>query len=183
MCAVARAWLVSLLVLSVSATVSAQQSPSTSVALAKELAAAMDAAKLDSVGARDPASPDRFFGALYFPGTQLLVVAAKYAAPLAMTEQIAKKNYRDVYLDLSSASVAGTKMFIEDLGANGVIAKPETNQPFDTYEAPDGKRTAFDGEWKQQQLSEEDYLKTFAAVDAAYSAMLRALIAQVKTQS
>jgi len=180
MSAVARPWLVLVLVLSVSATAAAQPQLSSSAALAKELSAALDAAKLDSLGAKDPESPDRFFGALYFPGAQLLVVAARYAAPLAMTEQIAKKNYRDVYLDLSSASVAGSKMFVEDLGADGLIAKPETNQPFDTYEAPDGKRTAFDGDWKKQQLSEQDYVKTYTAADAAYTTMLRALIAQAK---
>jgi hypothetical protein len=181
MCAVARPWLLSMLLLSAAAPTFAQQS--TSAALAKELSAAMGAAKLDSLGAKDPGSPDRFFGVLYFPGAQLLVVAARYAAPLAMIEQIAKQNYRDVYLDLSSASVAGTKMFIEDLGADGIIAKPETNQPFDTYEAPDGKRTAFDGEWKKQQLSEEDYMKAFTAADAAYSVMLKALIEQTKKPS
>jgi len=181
MFAVARAWLVAVLVLSVSATASAQ--PSTSSALAKELTAALDAAKLESIGAKDPASPDQFVGVLYFPGAQLLVVSAKYAAPLAMIEQIAKKNYRDVYLDLSSASVAGTKVFVEDLGADGLVAKPETNQAFDTYEAADGKRTAFDADWKKQQLAEDAYLKIFAAADAAYSTMLRALIAQAKKPS
>ena len=181
MSAVARAWLVAVLVLSVSATAWAQ--PSTSSALAKELSAALDAAKLDSIGAKDPASPDQFVGALYFAGAQLLVVSAKYAAPLAMIEQITKKNYRDVYLDLSSASVAGTKVFVEDLGADGLIAKPATNQAFDAYEAASGKRTAFDGDWKKQQLSEDEYQKTFAAADAAYSAMLRALIAQAKKPS
>jgi len=178
MCAVARVCLAGALVLSVCAAASAQGSKS--AALAKELSAALDAAKLDSIGAKDHVNPEQFVGALYFPGAQLLVVSAKYAAPLAMTEQLAKKNYRDVYLDLSSASVAGSKIFVEDLGGDGLAAKPGDNQPFDTYEAAGGKRTAFDGDWKKQQLSEADYMKTFADADAAYSEMLQALIAQAK---
>lgn len=51
------------------AVVSAQESKSSS--LAKQLAAALDAGKLDSIAAKDPASPDVFAAALYFPGMQL----------------------------------------------------------------------------------------------------------------
>jgi hypothetical protein len=181
MSAVTRVCLAGVLALSVSAAVSAQESKS--AALAKELSTALDAAKLESIAAKDPASPDQFVGALYFSGVQLLVVSAKYAAPAAMGDQIAKKNFREVYLDLSSASVPGSKVFVSDLGANGLIAKPEDNQPFDTYEAADGKRTAFDGDWKGQQLSEDDYMKAFAAADTAYSEMLKALIAEAKKSS
>jgi hypothetical protein len=180
MSAVARVWLAGVLALTVSATALAQESKS--AALAKELSTALDAAKLDSIAAKDPAKPDEFYGALYFPGTQLLVVAAQYAAPLALNDRIAKKDYREAYLDLSSASVPGSKIFIEDLGANGLIAKPRDNEAFDAYESA-GKRISFDGEWKKQQISEEDYMKAFAAADERYSQVLAALIAQAKKAS
>ena len=62
MCAVARVWLAGALVLSVCGAASAQESKS--AALAKELAAALDAAKLDSIGAKDPVKPEQFVGAL-----------------------------------------------------------------------------------------------------------------------
>src|SRR5262245_18229028 len=52
-----------------------------SAAAAKELAAALDAAKLDAIAAVDPADPTVYCAALYFPGSQILVVSAKYAAP------------------------------------------------------------------------------------------------------
>jgi hypothetical protein len=178
--AVARVWLAGVFAVAVSATALAQDSKS--AALAKELSAALDSGKLDAIAAKDPAKPDVFFGALYFPGTQLLVVAAQYAAPLAMNERIAKKDYREAYLDLSSASVAGSKVFIEDLGANGLVARPKENEPFDGYDAG-GKRISFDGDWKKQQLSEEDYMKAFSAADARYSEILTALIAQAKKAS
>jgi hypothetical protein len=157
---------------------SAYGQPSKSAALAKELTSALDAAKLEAIAAKDPSEPDVFVGALYFSGVQLLVVSAKYAAPQAMTEQLAKKNYRDVYLDLFSASVAGTKVSVTDLGANGLVAEPERNEPFDTYDA--GKPLSFDGDWDQQKISEADYKKAFAAADEKYSQMLAALLAQVK---
>ena len=184
MSTVARVWLATVLTVlalaAVSTTALAQESKS--AALAKELSAALDAAKLDSIATKDPAKPDVFFGALYFPGTQLLVVSAQYAAPLHMNETIGKKDYREAYLDLSSASVPASKVFVEDLGANGLIAKPKDKEPFDTYEVA-GKRTAFDGDWKKQQLSEEDYVKAFSAADERYSQLLAALIAQVKKTS
>jgi hypothetical protein len=151
---------------------------SKSAALAKQLSAALDAAKLDSIAAKDPSAPDAFVGALYFPGVQLLVVSAKYAVPPLMTEQIAKKNYRNVYLDLFSASIAGSKTSVSDLGADGLVAEPDDNQPFDTYDA--GKAVAFDGDWDAQKMSEEEYMKTFAAADEKYSQMLSALLAEVK---
>jgi hypothetical protein len=178
--AVARVWLAGVLALTVSATALAQESKS--AALAKELSAALNAAKLDSIATKDPAKPDVFVGALYFPGTQLLVVSAQYAAPLHMNETIGKKEYREAYLDLSSASVPASKVFVEDLGANGLVAKPKDNEPFDAYEIA-GKRVSFDGDWKKQQLSEDDYMKAFAAADEKYSQVLTALIAQVKKTS
>lgn len=175
-----RIWLAAILAVGIAATAEAQAAKS--VALAKELSAALDAAKLDSIAAKDPAQPDVFIGALYFPGVQLLVVTAKYAAPLAMTEQLAKKNYREIYLDLNSASVAGTKVFITDLGANGLIAEPDDNQPFDTYDIA-AKSTTFDRHWDQQKLSEAEYKKIFVAADEQYSQMLSTLIAQAKKAS
>jgi len=150
--------------------------------LAKELSAALDAAKLDSVAAKDPTTPDTYVAALYFPGAQLLVVSAKYTAPQLLDERLVKKEYRDTYIDLSSASVPETKVFIQDAGADGLKAKREENQAFDIYEAA-GKSTIFDGDWKKQKMSEQEYLKAFASADERYAAMLAALIAQMKKTS
>jgi hypothetical protein len=61
-------------------------------------------------------------------------------------------------------------------------AKREENQAFDTYEAA-GKPMAFDGDWKRQKVSEQDYLKAFTTADDRYSAMLAALLAQMKKMS
>lgn len=167
-------------VLSLSTAASAQESKS--APLAKQLAAALDAAKLDSIAAKDPSAPDIFFAALYFPGVQLLVVSGKYSVPQLLVERLVKKEYRDTYLDLNGASVPTTKLFLEDPGADGVKAKREENQPFDSYEA-DGKRLMFDGDWKKQKMSEQDYMKVFSAADERYTQILTALIAQLKKTS
>ena len=167
-----------LLALSLAVPASAQESKS--APLAKELAAALTSAKLDSIAAKDPSGPDLFVAALYFPGMQLLTVAGKYSAPQLLFERLIKKEYRDIYLDLNGA--ATEKMFVEDPGADGLKAKRENNQPFDQAEMS-GKRHMFDGDWKAQKMSEQDYQKAFAAADERYAQLLTALLAQLKKTS
>ena len=162
------------------AVVSAQESKS--APLAKQLAAALDAGKLDSIAAKDPSAPDAFVAALYFPGLQLLVISGKYSVPQLLTERVGRKEYRDVYLDLNGASIADTKVFIEDPGADGLKSKREDNQAFDQCEIA-GKRTMFNGDWKTQKMSEQDYMKAYTAADDRYSQILAALLAQAKKSS
>jgi len=152
---------------------------SKSAALAKQLATALEAGKLEAVAAKDPSSPDVYIGALYIPGFQLLIISAKYSAPMLLDALIGKKAFRDVYIDLNSAGTPGSKVFVEDLGIDGLKPKRGDNQPFDSVEI-DGKRTSFDNDWRKQQLSEQDYMKAFAAADERYTQMLTALLAQLK---
>lgn len=156
---------------------SAQESKS--AALAKQLATALDAKKLDSVAAKDPSEPDAYVGVLYFPGLQLLTAAGKYSAPALLDARLEKREYRDIYIELFGAATAGTKVFIEDLGVDGLKARREDNQPADNFESA-GKRLAFDGDWRKQQLSEQEYQKAFAAADARYVQLLTALLAELK---
>lgn len=178
--ALARLSLAGVAAVSVASTVFAQDSKS--APLARQLAAALDQAKLDSVAARDASHPDTFVAALYIPGVQLLVVSARYAAPQLLDPKLAQKNFKDVYIDLNSASVQASKIFIEDLGADGLRVRRDENQPFDSYEEG-AKRTAFDGDWKKQKLSEDDYKKAFATADDRYAQLLTALLAQLKKTS
>ncbi len=175
-------WLVGFFVCSLASPLRAQDAnppDSKSSSVVKQLVAALDAAKLDCIAAKDPARPDTFVAALYFQGSQLLVVSAKYSAPALLVDKLAKKDYRDVYLDLNGAAMPGTKVFVEDPGANGLRPQRVENQPFDSVEV-EGKRTVFDGDWKKQNLSEEEYTKAFASADERYSQMLTALLAQLK---
>ena len=158
----------------------AQEKETLSSAAVKELAKALDAAKLEAIAAPDPSEPGTWVAALYFPGAQLLVVSAKYAAPPLLVDKMAAKNYRDIYIDLNSASVAGTKVFIIDQSCNGLIAKPNGDQVADSYEHGT-KSYAFDGDWKKAKLTEDGYMKAFSDADQRYARILNLLTAQAKT--
>jgi len=173
----ARGTLIAVCVLGPATWSSAQDSKS--AALAKQLASALDAAKLDSVAAKDPANSGVYIGALYIPGFQLLAVSADYTAPTLLDTRLGNKEYRDVYMDLNSAGTPASKVFVEDLGIDGLKARREENRGFDGIEMG-GKRTSFDNDWRRQQLSEQEYLKAFAAGDLRYTEMLTALLAQLK---
>jgi hypothetical protein len=168
------------LVLCLTPAIAAQDGKS--VALAKQLGAALDSAKLDAVAAKDPTAADTFVAALYFQGAQLLVVSAKYSAPQLLDARLGKKEYRDTYLDLSSASIPETKVFVQDAGADGIRAKSQEGQAFDIAETG-GKPINFDGDWKKQKLTEQEYMKAFTAADDRYAEMLIALLAQLKKTS
>lgn len=157
-------------------TVLAQNSKS--AAVAKELCQSLDAAKLDAIAAADPSDPSIFVAALYFQGSQLLVVSAKYSAPVLMIGKIKNKEYRDVYIDLSSASVAGSKNFVIDTGADGISQKPGDSGP-DNWEKGT-QQVAFDGDWKKAKMSEDQYMKAFSEADEQYTKMLLLLLAQAK---
>ncbi len=158
----------------------AQESKSS--VLAKQLAAALDAGKLDCIAARDPAEPDVFVAALYFSGAQLLVVSGKYSVPQLLVDRLGRKEYRDIYMDLNGAAAPASKVFIQDPGADGLRAKRDENQPFDIVEIG-GKQTMFNSDWKSQKLSEQEYQKTFGDADERYAKILTALLAQLKKTS
>jgi hypothetical protein len=151
---------------------------SKSAAVAGQLTQLLDQMKLDAVAAKQ--GTDQFVAALYFQGSQLLVVTAKYSTPDRLNYLIGQKQYKDVYSDLSSASEQATKVFVMDLGANGLKFKRETNEPFDTVDWSGGS-VAFNGE--RGKLSEDDYKKAFATNDEQYALMLQALIAALKKPS
>ena len=152
---------------------------SKSAAIAKELVQAMDAAKLEAIAAPDPATPGVFVAAMYIPGSELLVVSAKYAAPPLLVDRITAKDYQSVYVDLQSASVRGSKVFVQDQGADGLVAKPSGDQPADSWEEGD-KSLSFDGDWKKAKIAEAEYTKSFTAADDRYAKMLSMLLAQAK---
>jgi hypothetical protein len=159
-------------------TASAQEPKS--AALAKELTQILDSQKLTAIAARDTSEADTFVAAMYFSGSQLLVVKAKYEPSVLLTAKLANRDYQEIYIDLNSASVARTRVFLEDLGADGLKASHPDNVAFDSMER-DGKRTLFDDDWrKTQKISDEEFAKLFADADALYARLLQALINQTK---
>ena len=79
--------------------------------------------KIDSIAARMPDSREEFVGALAFPG-QLMVIWAKTTAPSVVNEKLMNKQYREVYIDLNSASILDTRNFVTDLGPDGCPSLP-----------------------------------------------------------
>jgi hypothetical protein len=158
----------------------AQAPASKSAPLASELVKLLDSMKLDAVaGSR---GVNEYVAAMYFPGSQLVVVNATTSVPDRMKYLILQKSYKDLYVELNGAVDQASKIFISDLGANGLQFKREKNPPFDTIDTA-GKTTALDGDWRKAKLSEQEYTKMYVAQDEAYSQMLQALIETLKKPS
>jgi hypothetical protein len=158
----------------------ARAQDSRSPVLAKQLAELLDAKKIDAFAAADTQNAGTFVGVLYFPGTQLLVVSAKYSAPKMLEDLLAKKDYRGVYVELSSASITATKVFVMDTFADGLVAKPGGGNASDSVERA-GTSLTFDGDWKKAKQSEADYMKAFGECDSAYGQALQLLISKLKS--
>ena len=153
---------------------------SKSAALATELTRLLDQAKLDSIAAKHEAA-GQYVSALYIAGSQLLVVSAKYSLPARIDHLLGEKKYQEIYQDLNSASERQSKVFVMDLGANGLRFKQEKNE-LDTADLA-GKSVVFDGDWDKAKISEAEYRKTFESTDTQYMQMLQALVAALKKPS
>jgi hypothetical protein len=174
-------WLIAV-ILSAAFTTHAAAQELKSAAPAKELAQLLTSKKLESIAARMPDSREEFVGALAFPG-QLMVVWAKTTAPAVLNEKLINKAYRDVYIDLNSASIIETRHFVTDLGPDGLRARPEQKQgPADTHDLAT-KSIRFDGNWREDKMSEKDYMTRHAEADAAYARAIQALIDELKKTS
>ena len=171
-------WILSAALVTVFAAGAAAQEPK-SAGPAKELAALLAVKKLDSIAARNPDDLQEFIGALTFPG-QLMVVWAKTTAPAVVNEKLMRKDYKEVYIDLNSASVVESRHFVTDLGPDGLRSKPQQKQgPADSHDLG-AKSMRFDGSWREDKMSEADYMKAHAAADAAYAKAIQALIDEIK---
>jgi hypothetical protein len=173
--------LLSVALCAVFATGAAAQEPK-SAAPAKELAQMLTSRKIDSIAARMPDSMEEFVGALAFPG-QLMVVWAKSSAPAYVNEKLVRKEYKEVYIDLNSASIMESRHFVTDLGTDGLRFKPEQKQgPADSHDAG-AKTLRFDGNWRASKMKEDDYMKAHAEADAGYARAIQALIDELKKAS
>src|SRR5688500_17716565 len=152
---------------------------SRSASLVKELTQLLQQHKLDSIAARS--GTDEFVAALFFPG-QLLVISARTTAPAVLNEKLVRREFRDVYIDLNSASIPDSRVMITDGGADGLASRREANQPFDMQDM-NGKGIRFDGNWREDKMSEQEYMKIYSQADAAYVTALEALLSELKKTS
>ena len=138
--------------------------------LATELSEVMASGELGAVAVKDTTGDDRYVAALAFPG-QLLVVSARYEVPLYVDEKIENRQFREVYIDLNTASIAGTKVLITDVGANGLLTN---DAGVDMYDDGSGL-LRLDGTG-----TGSDYESAVADADREYARILRALIDQAR---
>jgi hypothetical protein len=155
-------------------TVSAQQDPTRD--LAQELANRLGGTESRALAAPVPDDPSRFVAALHIPGAQLLVISATYQAPSLLRELIARNDDRQVYLDLNAAGDRKGRFFVEDLRVDGLRPDREPNAPFDITWRDAVTRTLYNGNWKEQQLSETEYRARFARDASDYAQMLKVLL-------
>ena len=150
---------------------SAGAQESQSAPLATELSEIMAAGQLDAVAVKDASDEGRYIAALAFPG-QLLVVSAQYEVPLYVDQKIENRQFRDVYIDLNTASIDGTKVLVTDVGANGLLAN---DAGVDMYDDGSGV-LRLDG----TGTADVDYESAVADADREYARLLRALIDQAR---
>jgi len=110
-----------------------------------------------------------------FPGSQLLVVSAPYSTPAALDALLAQHQYRDVYSALQQPSIKAGKIFVQDLGCDGLHG--ETGADVDVIYEQGTTQTMFDGNWKAKRLSEAAYRQKLDAVDVRYAHLLTVLLA------
>ncbi len=147
-----------------------------SATLAKQLTTALTEQRLEAIAAQDPAAPDRFVAALFFPNAQLLVISARYASPALLQARLTLKEYRDVYLDLQASPVPHSSIFFQDMNADGLCSSRDqaADLLYNDGQAP----TVFDGDWRKHDQSEKEYEQQLTAADDRYSQLLEILLAQ-----
>lgn len=160
------------LVLTASVAVPAAAQPS-SAALARELVSTLTARHIDAFAAPDPEAADGFVAALLYPDVQLLVVAARYPAPGALRQQLEARRYRDVYVALQSNPIPDSKLFVQDMQADGLRASDR--QTADIVYEQVVNQTILNGDTKSAK-----YRDTLARKDAVYGRVLRVLLDAAK---
>ena len=156
----------------------AAEADSESAASAAELSALMGTRGTTVIAAADPVEPDRFIAAMIVPGVQLLVVPARYATPDLLRDEIRTHQYSVAYGALQQSSMPESRVFFQDLKADGLHLKP--GAAVDVMYERVVNQTMFDGNPAAHKLTDAAYAAKFKAADAAYSRMLTALIQELR---
>lgn len=132
--------------------------------------------KMQHLAAADPQEKGRFVAATLLGGNQLLVVSARYSQPALFNERLFRSDHQGAYVELNAASVRDGKLFVQDLGEPGIHPTRTGDVPFDIVYESGGRGTAFNGDWKAQGLSKQEYQDVFTSVDDKYAHALDALL-------
>jgi hypothetical protein len=78
-------------------------------------------------------------------------------------------------MDLQGPVTQKGRFFVMDLGADGLHYRPDGDAPFDITYHSGAEQVAFDGDWKDQKMSREQYAQRFTVDDERYAKLLGAL--------
>ena len=144
-----------------------------SAALVAKVKQLMTDQRLEAIAVPDPAAPDRFVAAMLVPDVQLLVVGGRYPAPDYLKYLIGQRDYRGAYVALQQGAIPDSKLFVQDLGCDGLPASK--GSAVDVLYEKGVDQTIFDGQWRKHGLSESAYRTKLHDADTAYSQLLTVL--------
>ena len=176
------------LVAGVSLRAQAPPAASESGSKAKEVAALLQAKKLEAYAVRDVMQPGKYVAVIVVPGVQLLVVSANYSRVNDIEYSIYNKKFQDAYLDLKSGALASDRFFVDDAQCDGLVAVPGRNPQHDSV-SMDGAKIVFDGDFvdpkkkNTKKIPEDLYRKNFATADMRYARALDMLLTELKRQA
>jgi hypothetical protein len=150
---------------------------SKSASLAKELTTLLAERHLDAFAVQDPSSPGFFVAVRSYPGVQLLVVGGKSSAIDYLKYQLDRKDYSEAYSALHSSAEPDTKLFVHDMGCDGLAR--ESDQVDVVYEKA-ADQMLFDRAGKASGLSKDAYATKLMAIDAQYAALLDIVLKAIR---
>ena len=163
--------------LALALTLQQAESPGSSEQLAKQLATVLSSRGLDAIAAEDPVEAGWFVAALFIPGSQLLVVDAQASSPSSELSRLTSGEYRDVYLDLQSGPSPSSRVFYQDMNADGLCSAPD--QIPDLVYQRDPKPLIIDGRSKGHTIPEKDYEAERINAEQQYRRLLQILLKQL----
>lgn len=160
----------------------AQARPFESADAAYALARALDQSGLTAIATAVPHEPGMFVAALYFPGSQLLVVSARHPSPDRIASRIAMRRYREAYVSLLGTPTPQGKFYVRDANADGILSALPDSGDVDLVREGGVRQTAFDGQTDSQGLTSTQYDIRLAAADARYADLLTVLASAVHAE-
>jgi hypothetical protein len=158
-------------------------SPPRSHNQAVELVRLMTRHQLSAMAAEDPAEDGRFVAAMHVPGSQLLLIRTRYAAPALLRNRMAAGAFRQSYVELFAFGERDGRVFIMDLGADGLAVDGTAGAQVDISWHGTREHTIYNGQWKAQQLTEAEYRARLADREHVYAEALDVLIAALNART
>jgi hypothetical protein len=156
----------------------AAREDSKSAPLAKELTTLMTTRQLDVFAVEDPTRPGYFVAVRAYPGVQLLLVGAESNSIQYMEYQLERKDYGEAYSALNSTAVPATKLFVQDMGCDGVRREGDR---IDVIYQQAASQFLLDGSGKANGLSKDAYSVKAAQLDAQYAELLQLVLDSIRS--